>query len=606
MDFRTGYDFSGWATRNNLKCADGRIIRQNAFKVNDGQRVPLMWNHRHDDPSATLGHTYLENREEGVYAYGFFNNTTNAQSAKESVSHGDITFMSIWANDLKQDGPDVLHGNIREVSLVPAGANPGARIESVLYHGMSIDEDEDEGILYTGEQLILAHAAEIEVKEKKEEVVEEPKKNKSIKEVIETMSEEQKAAMAIIVGQAIEDAKGSKKDDEEKEDNNVAHNIFENDDTNVGGATFLSHSEMQDILDEAKRCGSLREAINAKIDGGVAALRHSIPTTGMTTATGTSTYGFNDPSMLFPEFKNLNNPPEWISRNMEWVSSLMGAVQRTPFSRIKSVYADITEDDARARGYIKGKQKKEEVFTTLKRTTTPQTIYKKQKLDRDDIIDITDFDVVAWIRAEMRVMLNEEIARAILIGDGRAADSDDKIQEANVRPIANDVPLFNTKVTVEVASDASNDDLANAIVDSIIENRKEYKGSGNPTLFTTETILTRMLMLKDKIGHRIYKTEQELATALRVRNIVTVEVMEGHKITIGTDTGLPIIGIIVNPADYRVGADKGGEINTFEDFDIDYNQHKYLIETRISGALIKPFAALTFGLKKTTSKPSGT
>lgn len=610
MGYKTGYDFAGWATKNNLKCGDGLVIRENAFQINDGDKVSLFWNHAHNDPTAILGHAYLENRPEGVYAYGFFNDTPNAQNVKKSLAHGDIFDLSIWANDLVTDGQDVLKGNIREVSLAsPAGMNPGARIESVIQHGLSVTEDDDEGIIYSGEPLVLAHA---DTKEKEEPKKEEKKEeNKTVKEVIDTMTDEQKAAMAIVVGQVIEDNK-SNKDEKKKEDETVAHNIFENDDKDnaAGGVTFLSHSVQQQILDDAKKCGSLRQAINDNVEGGIAALRHSIDTTGMTKATGTSTYGFNDPSMLFPEFKNLNNPPEWISRNMEWVTTLMGAIQRTPFSRIKSVYADITEDDARARGYIKGKQKKEEVFTTLKRTTSPQTVYKKQKLDRDDILDITDFDVVAWIRSEMRVMLNEEIARAILIGDGRASDSDDKIQEDHVRPIANDVPLFNTKVAVSVAANATNDEIADAEIDAIIENRKEYKGSGNPTLFTTETVLTRMLMLKDKIGHRIYKTEQELATALRVRNIVTVEVMEGHKITVGsgsTAKTLPIIGIIVNPADYRVGADKGGEINSFEDFDIDYNQQKYLIETRISGALIKPYAALTFALDKAaTSGGTGT
>lgn len=387
-----------------------------------------------------------------------------------------------------------------------------------------------------------------------------------------------------IVGMAIADAKGESQSD--KEDEDVKHNIFENEDP--GTNNYLSHSDMENIFAEAKRCGSLRDAVSDYLDGGV--LTHAVDTTGMTVATGTQTYGFNDPSMLFPDYKSLNTPPEWISRNMDWVSKVLNGVHHTPFSRIKSQYANITEDEARAKGYIKGKQKKEEVFTTLKRTTDPQTIYKKQKLDRDDVIDITDFDVVAWIRAEMRVMLNEEIARAILIGDGRPADSDDKIQELHIRPIVKDVPLFNTVVTVTTGKDSG--ETAKNIINSVIRARKNYKGSGNPSFFTTEDVVTEMLLIEDGIGHKLYKTEGELATALRVKEIVTVEVMEGQKVSVG-GADKALLGVIVNLADYNVGADKGGEINMFDDFDIDYNQMKYLIETRISGALTKPYSALT-------------
>ena len=373
----------------------------------------------------------------------------------------------------------------------------------------------------------------------------------------------------------------------------MKHNVF---DQETETTPYLSHSDMQKILGDAKRCGSLREAVQAHIENGV--LSHAeIDTTGMEVATGTQTYGFNDPSMLFPDYRSLNTPPEWLSRDMGWVKKVLGAVHHTPFSRIKSPFANITDEEARAKGYIKGKQKKEEVFTTLKRTTDPQTVYKKQKLDRDDIIDITDFDVVAWIRAEMRIMLDEELARAILIGDGRPSDSDDKIKEDHIRPIVTDAPLFNVQHKVSVAANADSGVIAKATINESIRARKNYKGSGNPTFFTTEDVLTEMLLLEDGIGHKLYKTEQELATALRVRDIVTVEVMEGYKLTV-SNTEYPLIGVIVNMADYNVGADKGGEVNMFDDFDIDYNQQKYLIETRCSGALVKPFSAITLYLDK--------
>lgn len=590
-----GYDFCGWATKNDLKCADGRIIRKNAFKVNDGTKVPLVWNHQRTSVDCTLGHAILENRDEGVYVYGFFNDTTAGKDAKEIVKHGDIESLSIFANNLEQMGSEVIHGIIREVSLVLAGANPGAFIESVLAHGEPMEDGDDEGIFYTGSGVELEHAEDEPKKEEKPDGQEKSPKEKTVGEVMNTLSEEQKKAVAIVIGQAIEDSKNG--EDEEEEDGEMKHNLFEGKDQQESN-TYISHADVEEIFANAKRLGSLKEAIKENIaNDGV--LAHALPLDGMTAATGTQTYGFNDPSMLFPDYKTVGGEtPEWLSRNMDWVQKLMGSIHHTPFSRIKSVYANITEDDARARGYIKGKQKKEEVFTTLKRTTDPQTIYKKQKLDRDDVVDITGFDVVAWIRNEMRLMLNEEIARAILIGDGRPSDSDDKIQEAHVRPIAKDVDLFNVKVAVNAGADAGA--TAEATIDAIIRARKNYKGSGNPIFFTTEDTLTEMLMLKDKIGHRIYKTEAELATTLRVREIVTVEVMEGQKTTINKEE-LPLIGVIVNPADYNVGADKGGEINNFEDFDIDYNQMKYLIETRISGALIKPFSAITIGLKSGTS-----
>lgn len=611
------YDFEGWATKNNLVCSDGLTIRKDAFRVNNGQKVPLVWNHQHNAVADVLGHAVLENRDEGVYAYCSFNNTSGGRDAKEAVQHGDVTALSIWANNLHQVGNDILHGVIREVSLVLAGANPGAFIESVLSHGDPMGEGEDEGIFYTNEGIFLCHG---EVKkddpEKKEEgkmdgqeaekkELEKKEGGKTVQQVLNDMSDEQKAAVGIIVEQVVKDAKkesgGEEPPKEKKEENEMKHNMFEG----RQPAKVISHSDMEQILSDAKRLGSLKEAVNSHIENGV--LSHSIDTTGMETAKGKQKYGFNDPSMLFPDYKAMNNQPEWISRNMDWVTKLMSKVHHTPFSRIKSMYANITEDEARAKGYIKGKLKKEEVFTTLKRTTDPQTIYKKQKLDRDDIIDIKDFDVVAWIRAEMRVMLDEEIARAILIGDGRPSDSDDKIKEDHIRPVAKDVPLYNTVIKVTVPADADDSLIAKETIKAMIRGRKHYKGSGKPDFWTTEDVTTEMLLLEDQIGHAIYKTEAELATKLRVNEIIPVEPMEGQTVTItekSSSKDYPLLGVVVNMADYNVGADKGGEVNLFDDFDIDYNQQKYLIETRISGALVKPFSALTIVLDK-ASNPSG-
>lgn len=609
------YDFCGWATKNDLKCADGLVIRHNAFKEDDGKQVPLVWNHDHTSPSVVLGHAILENRADGVFAYCYFNNTAAGQDAKETVMHGDVTSMSIWANNLAKMGNDVLHGVIREVSLVLAGANPGAFVESVLAHGETIDIDDTEGIIHTGEGIILAHSEDnIQASKGEEEKKVEGENNKdtkkesggekTVQEIYSSMTDEQKGAVAALVAQAAKgngssikkeddtEKKSKEGDDKKKEESEMKHNLFQG---AKSGDQVLSHSDMQQIFADAKRNGSLRDAVKENIESGV--LAHSIDTTGMTKATGDQTYGFNDPSMLFPDYKTLNNPPEWLSRDMDWVKVVMSGVHHTPFSRIKSVYANITEDEARAKGYIKGKQKKTEVFTTLKRTTDPQTIYKLQKMDRDDIIDITDFDVVAWIKAEMRVMLDEEIARAILIGDGRQADAEDKIQEQHIRPIATDVPLFNIMKKVTPTSNATEEDVAKLTIKEAIRARKGYKGSGNPTFFTTEDVLTEMLLVEDQIGHRLYKTEAELATAMRVSKIVTVEVMEGQTVALNNDASdtnqYPLIGIIVNLGDYNVGADKGGSVDMFDDFDIDFNQYKYLIETRISGALVKPYSAIT-------------
>ena len=410
------YDFGGYATKANRRCADGRIILPDAFKDDNNRTVPLVWNHQHDNPANVLGHALLENRKDGVYAFCSFNDTENGQEAKRLVKHGDIVSLSIYANQLKQRGSEVLHGVIREVSLVLAGANPDAFIDTVLAHGIGADIDDDEGIIYMGERISLSHADNDSDGEELKVDEDRNKKNKSddeetVEDVFNSMTEKQKTVVYALLGQALQDNGGGQSgndDDESGEGKSVKHNIFDSDE-NQGA--FLSHADMEKIFADGKRLGSLREAVNQAIEDGV--LAHSIDTTGMTVATGTQTYGFNDPSMLFPDYKSLNNPPEWISRRMDWVRKVMSGVHHTPFSRIKSVYANITEDDARARGYIKGKQKKEEVFTTLKRTTDPQTVYKKQKLDRDDIIDITDFDVVMWIRSEMRLMLDEEIARAI-------------------------------------------------------------------------------------------------------------------------------------------------------------------------------------------------
>lgn len=600
------FDFSGWATKNNLLCSDGRTILKDAFIDNDGEIVPLVWNHQHDDAFNVLGHALLKNCNDGVRTFLKFNeDTEQGRNAKLLVEHGDVKALSIFANNLKQRGKDVVHGTIKEVSLVLAGANPGAFIDSVsLAHGEDSDE---EAIIYTGEEIDLYHSEikdeeeedkkpkepESEEKEKKEEMKND--EEKTVQDVFDTLNEEQKNVVYALVGQALADNKGSADDDEDDDDEegerNMKHNIFDShEEENV-----LTHADVQKIFADAKRCGSLKEAVENAVEDGV--LAHSIDTTGMVVSSGNQTYGFNDAGMLFPEYKSLNNPPEWISREMGWVKKIMSGVHHTPFSRIKSTYADITEDEARAKGYIKAHEKKNEVFTILKRTTDPQTIYKKQKMDRDDIIDITDFDVVAWLRSEMRVMLDEEIARAILIGDGRLTSSDEHISEDHIRPIANDVPLFNTKVKVSVDHDATNGEVAKQTIDDIIRARKNYKGSGTPTFYTTEDVLTEMLLLEDGIGHKLYRSEAELATALRVKEIVTVEPMEGQTVTVGNDT-LPLIGIVVNIADYNVGADKGGAVSMFDDFDIDLNQQKYLIETRISGALVKPYSALTITLDR--------
>ena len=571
------YDFSGWATRNDLKCADGRTIRRDAFKHNDGDVVPLVWNHQHDDPFNCLGQATLENKPEGVYAYCSFNNSESGKQARELVMHGDVKALSIYANHLSQNKRtgDVFHGDIKEVSLVLAGANPGALIEDIIQH--SDDDDGDEqAIIYAGGAFDLEIRHSNIPKEEPmnpdeklihadPEPVEENDTEETIGDILSTLNEKQMNAVYAIVGQALEDGGATDDEYDEEGDTEVKHNIFDND--TADQSNILQHADMEAILADGKRYGSLRES----------ALAHGID--GIDT--------------LFPEPKNLNTPPDWITRKMDWVSKVMSGVHHTPFSRIKSMYADLTADEARAKGYIKGKLKKEQVFTLLKRTTAPTTIYKKQKLDRDDVSDITDFDVVAWLKTEMRFMLDEEIARAILVGDGRDGSSDDKINEMNIRPIWTDSDLYTIKATVTKKAGATEDDVAKAFIRTAIKSRKDYRGSGEPVLFTTEDMITNCLLLEDTTGRVIYDSIDKLRTVLRVREIIAVPVMEGLTRTDADDSKVhSLMGIIVNLNDYNVGADKGGAVNMFDDFDIDYNAQKYLIETRCSGAMIKPYAAI--------------
>lgn len=593
MSKSTMYDFGGWATKNDLRCSDGRIIRRDAFKDNDGQTVPLVWNHQHNEVNNVLGHAVLENREEGVYAYCSFNETEQGLIAKDLVRHGDIKALSIYANQLKQQGADVIHGMIREVSLVLAGANAGATIESVLLHS---DGTLSEGIIYPqieDLELDLEHTAVVNSSQvpKEEEKVEapeaeaKPKKGKkqmkkesdvelehaegeeveveeeeTIEEVFNTLSDKQKTAVYALVGKILEDNGIEESEGEDK----MKHNAFDPEETKQDDV--LTHSEMVEIFSDAKRYGSLKDSVLA--------------------------HGITNIEYLFPEDKSLDKVPGFITRQPgDWVGKVMSGVHHTPFSRLKSIYADLTEADARAKGYIKGHQKVDEVFGLLKRTTTPTTIYKKQKLDRDDMVDITDFDVVSWLKSEMRLMLDEEIARAILVGDGRNAGSDDKINELCIRPIWTDASLYTINHVMSLASSATDADKANAFIDGAVIAQNDFQGSGTPTLFTTQEWITKMLLLKDLNGHRIYKTMQELATAMMVKEIVPVPVMKNLTRTVSGQTR-ELCGLILNLNDYNVGADKGGAVNMFDDFDIDYNAQKYLIETRCSGSLLKPYSAI--------------
>ena len=566
------YDFSGWATRNDIRCSDGRTIRKGAFAEQDGTTVPLVWNHNHVDADNVLGHAILENRDQGVYAYCFFNDTKQGNNAKELVNHGDICSLSIFANQLKQNGGDVIHGAIREVSLVLAGANPGAKIENIMAHG---DNSEEEAIIYNdSDEINLAHSEE-------KEKMEEENKEKTVKDVIDSMTEEQRNVMYALIGEAIESTKGELDDDQSnEEENKMKHNAFENEDQNKKEENeTLSHSEFMEIVSEAKRKGSMKDAFLEHNITEIPYLAHSITNVGN----------------LFPESKAVSRVPEVVDRDQTWVGNVMASVKHTPFSRVKSFYANITADEARAKGYVKGAKKVEEVITALKRTTDPQTVYKLQKMDRDDIIDITDFDVVAWLKGEMRGKLDEEIARAILIGDGRSSSSADKVDPLKIRPVYQDDTTYTIKRILTRDAKADDSAFAKAFIKDVVKSRKEYKGSGNPTLYTTEDMLTSMLLIEDTTGRVIYDTIEKLKTALRVRDIVTVPVMEnvGREDTPGKKKW-NLLGILVNLNDYNVGADKGGSVNMFDDFDIKYKKYEYLIETRCSGALVKPYSAITF------------
>jgi len=628
---REMYDFGGWATKFNIRCADGRTIRPGAFDDCDGITVPLLWNHDHNSPLNVLGHALLKKEDEGMYAFCKLNDTTQGRNAREIVGNKDITALSIFANNLTQNGGDVLHGMIREVSIVLAGANPGAYIDSAFAHGV---ESEDEAVIFNDDDTIdyFMHGDNDDYEEG-EDMYDEYEEYEDIDDidgyedddyvddideyedddyvddvdeydeddyddydeydydddvtvgdVIDTMDEDQLTVLDSVLDSAIEEEE-------------MKHNIFDPDEEYLqhGGLTYEDQGV---IIDDMKRFGSLKESFLAHSeDMGVDdVLVHDDASAGITRSLqigdeGAQDYFVTEPSFLFPEARSLNNPPAWIRRKTDWVSTVMSGTKHTPFSRLKSMFADITMDEARAKGYLKGNRKSEEVFTLLKRITTPTTIYKKQKMDRDDVIDITDFDVIAWIRAEMRLMLDEEIARAILFGDGRLGSSNDKINESNIRPIWTDDDLFTIKALVTFDPQFTDDDKAKALIKAAVKSRKNYRGSGNPVLFTTEDNLTNMLLLEDNMGHRLYKTEGEVASAMRVSRIITVQIMENlTRVESGTTKTLE--GIIVNLSDYTVGADKGGAISMFDDFDIDYNQQKYLIETRCSGALTVPYSAI--------------
>lgn len=567
------YDFAGWATKANMRCSDGLTIMNNAFADNDGETVPLVWNHEHSDSNNVLGHAMLQNRNGGVYAYCTFNKTPNGQNAKEMVKNGDITQLSIYANKLKKRNNCVMHGDIKEVSLVLAGANPGAHIEDVICHGNLLD---DQGVIFTGEDfeefegdIDLYHADE-----NNEEDDESQNGEETIADIYNSLTPKQKKVVEFMVGSALEDKNKDNMKGEGEED--MKHNAFDNQYNEE--ETVLSHSDMVAILDDAKRSGSLREAVLA--------------------------HGIDNIDLLFPDYQNVDNKPTWITRDMGWVDRVMKGVHHTPFSRIKSMAADLTEDDARARGYIKGNLKKEQVFSLLKRTTDPQTIYKKQKIDRDDVIDITDFDVVSWIKEEMRFMLNEEIARAILIGDGRLSSSDDKIKEDHIRPIVNDAALYTIQKSYDVKG-LTESARIKEFMKSAVKARKDYKGSGSPALYTTEDMLTDMLLLEDNQGKLLFDSVEKIKAYLRVSDIITVPPMENYTYEVDSKK-CNLDGIIVNLNDYNVGADKGGAVSMFDDFDIDYNRQKYLIETRCSGALTKPYSAIAIShFNSTTTSNAG-
>ena len=613
------YDFGGYATKNDLKCSDGRTIRKDAFKDCDGLEVPLVWGHKHGSPGDVLGHAILENREDGVYTYGTFNNTESGKNAKELVKHGDVKALSIYANQLVQKGGDVLHGMIREVSLCLAGANPGAMIQELsIEHSDDDDTEIMEALIFNGNNIAIEHADEPEEEKKEEEpseeikeeklVAEEVKKNeelehadekeKTVQDVWDSLSEEQKNVVYYMIGQALEN---EGKEETEEEDTKMAHNVFEGD----TAMNSLSHAQINEafatVINDAKaKKASLKEYIEHAMED-ENFLAHDIDTTGMTVPTKTNqqyavspAYGINGVEFLYPDSRTLNNVPEFIGRKTDWVNVVLNGVHKSPFARVKSIFANITEDEARAKGYIKGTQKKNEFFSLMKRETLPQTIYKKQKFDRDDMIDITDMNVVAWIKGEMDLMLDEEKARAILIGDGRDVSDPDKIKEANIRPIVSDADLFTIKTVVTRGAD--DDATGKNIVKAALRSRKNYRGSGNTVMFTTDDWLTTMLLAEDTIGRRLYATEAELAAAMRVRSLIPTPVMENYV----NGNNQELIGIIVDLNDYNVGADRGGEKEMFDDFDIDFNQYIYLLETRCSGALTKPYSAIALFASSTT------
>lgn len=570
------YDFSGWATRNDMLCADGRTIRKNAFKGNDGTEVPLVWDHNHSGPENVLGHALLENRDEGVYAYCVFNDTEKGKTAKSLVQHGDVRSLSIWANGLMEVGKDVIHGCIRELSLVLSGANPGAFITEILAHG----DGEDLGlILGYDENIMIYHSADTnnDTPAPKDDKKDNDKSKseddgtgeETVEQIVNTMNDKQQKMLYGLIGQAYEDGKSegkkeasddkTKNNEPNKEDKSMKHNLFDKD-SQKNDKNTLSHSAIAEIIGDGKRYGSLKESF----------LAHA------------AEYGVDQVDMLFPEYQSVNGEtPQFIKRQPDgWVDTVMNGVHHTPFSRIKMVHADLREDEARAKGYMKGKLKKEEVFGLLKRTVDPTTVYKKQKMDRDDVIDITGLDVIAWLKGEMRMMLNEEIARAILFGDGRSTLSEDKISETNIIPIVADAELYTIK---KVVTPEANEKLGHALITSAVKAQDDYEGSGNTTLYAASSTITDMLLLEDADGHRMYKDMNELALAMNVNRIIRVPASI-------IPTG--IYGVIVDLNDYNVGADKGGAVNMFDDFDIDYNQMKYLIETRCSGALTKPYSAI--------------
>lgn len=559
------YDFSGWATKYNVKCSDGRTILKHAFKEDDSKVIPLVWNHNHVEADNVLGHAYLEERDEGIYAYCSLNDTEQGRNAKELVQHGDITSLSIFANKLKQNvNKEVMHGVIREVSLVLAGANPGASIDYVVAH--ADDSESEDATIYNDENALEMFHAEEKPDDtgikKEDNPAKKEEKDKTVQEIIDGMSDEERAVLNLLVGAAYEEAKNGGKEE-------MKHNAFDEIKNDKG--EVLTHSEFVEIITEARQKGSVKDAFLA--------------------------HGITDIGNLFAGDKAVGGP-ETVSRDMEWVAKIMGAVHHTPFARVRSSLINITGEQARAKGYVKGNQKVEEVVTALKRSTSPQTVYKLQKIDRDDIIDITDFDVIAYLKSEMRVMLDEELARAFLIGDGRSAESNDKINPINIRPVWGDSETYTVKRVLERTQGASDEAFAKAFIKDVIKSRKLYKGSGNPTLFTTEDMLTNMLLIEDKNERVVYDTIEKLKTALRVSDIVTVEPMEGANRKDASNQ-YNLLGVLVNMRDYTVGADKGGNVNMFDDFDINFNKYEYLIETRCSGALVKPFSAITFEEKTT-------